>query len=318
MGSGSIGLPVLTGLARSQAIRLLGVATQPDRPAGRHGQLHPTPVGALARSQGWAVETPQSVNAPEFLAHLRHLQPHLVVVVAFGQILKADLLALPAFGCLNVHASLLPRHRGAAPVSAAILAGDRETGVSFMKMDRGLDTGPVYRRFPVSLRGDETTGSLEARLAELAAAGIVACVEGVCRGREQPVPQPAVGVTHAAKLTKRDGELDWSLSAVEIERRVRAFIPWPRVCFRLPQAQSGRRIQITAAAVVAAADGAAGQVLQADADGWVVACGHASLRLIRLVPEGRREMTAAEFLRGCRVPVGLHLWSNGSENTRQV
>ena len=220
------------------------------------------------------------------------------------------MLTLCPFGCLNVHASLLPRHRGASPISAAILAGDRETGVSFMRMDEGLDTGPVYDMRRHTLKGQETALDLEDRLAGLAAAHAAECIWRVAREGLQPVAQAAEGAVYAPKLRKKDGEVDWRRSAEAIERQTRALTPWPRAYSWLRLQDRAQRIQITAAAVVPrACKTQPGEVIQADKHAWIVACGGDALRLIRVIPEGRGDMDAAAFLRGCPVPVASRLGS---------
>ena len=305
LGSGSIALPLVDALWRSADVELVGVATQPDRPAGRRRQPQPTPVAAFAAGNALPLLRLASVHTPEFLAGLRDSGVELVVVMSFGQLLKPSILDLPAHGCLNVHTSLLPRHRGAAPVAWAIAEGDEESGISFMRMDAGLDTGPVYEQVRVPVGPRETAAELEARLGRLAGDNVVPCIRRVCWEGLRPVPQPDEGVTHARKLRKQDGLVDWSLPATVVERRIRAFVPWPRAYFSLPQRRGTRRVQITAAEVVpAGAEAPPGLVLQADEQGWVVACGRDALALARVIPDGRPEMDAASFLRGARLPPG--------------
>lgn len=309
MGSGAISTPVLQALLASPAVRLCGIVTQPDRPAGRRRRLAPTPVADYADSAHCSVIKSPDVNAPEFLAAMADRSPELIVVFSFGQILRSPLLDLPRFGCLNVHTSLLPRHRGASPVVAAILAGDRETGISFMAMDEGLDTGPVYESVRCGLDGSETAGSLESRLGQLAAAHVVRVVRAVCREGAQATCQSAEGVTIARKLSKKMARLRWSRPAAELERRVRAFQPWPKAWFEAPVGRKSKRIQVTGASVVTPPPSpvAPGTVVHAGEEGLVVACGQDCLRIERLIPEGRAEMTAAAFLRGAALPAGALL-----------
>lgn len=304
LGSGRLAVPVLEALTGAPRVVLLGVGTQPDRAAGRRRIVQATRVGRRAVELGLPADKPESINTDGFLGHLEVLRPEIIVVAAFGQILRAGVLGLPDHGCLNVHASLLPRHRGASPASAAILAGDRETGISFMRMDAGLDTGPVYRQRVVTLTGDERAGALEAELGRLAAEGIVDCLVDVCRGNLQPEPQDDLKATHAPKLKAADGAIDWRLSATTIERMTRAFDPWPRAHFFVSHGARQRRIQITAASVVLDGSGDPGEVLQADDGGWVIACGADALRLDAVIPEGKREMTGPEFLRGAHLNQG--------------
>jgi len=298
---------VLDRLMEAPDIELVGVTTQPDRPAGRRQRLQPTPIAEFATRRGLALEKPESVNCPAFLDLMRGRCPDLVTVLSFGQILKRELLEIPRFGCLNVHFSLLPRYRGASPVSAAILAGDAETGISFMRMDEGLDTGPVYRRVRVPLSGTETSGELERRLAMLAAEHICACIRHVCRGDLEPEPQRGDGATYAPRIRKQDAALDWSQSATRLERCVRAYYPRPKAWFVVEAGGRRRRLQLTRAEVCPAPAGSRcfpGSVLEAGPGGWVVACGHGALRLLEVVPEGRRPMDVRAYLRGNRIAAG--------------
>lgn len=310
LGSGELGVPVLERLVAAPEVLLVGVGTQPDRPAGRNRHLAPTPVGAAAARLGLAADRLVTINAAECLERLAALRPDVMVVVSFGQLLREPALTLPRWGCLNVHASLLPRHRGAAPIQAAILAGDAEAGVSFMSMDQGLDTGPVYEQARLPLAGDETAGVLEQRLARLAADALAPCLWRVCREGRQAVAQAHAEATVARKLKKEDGHLDWRLDAALLARRVRAFQPWPGAWCELRASKGTRRLIVTAAtseAAVAGASAAPGTVLRADRHQWSIACGAGSLRLERVIPEGRGEMGAADFLRGHALQPGQSL-----------
>ena len=317
LGSGRLGLPVLAALQRDQRVSLVGLGTQPDRGQGRGRRLRATPVGEWAKGVGLAADKPRSVNADEFLHGLRALAPELLVVASFGQLLQRPLLDLPDCGCLNIHASLLPRHRGAAPINAAILTGDCVTGISFMRMDEGLDTGPVYEQWPCQLTGRETAPELETALAELAAAHAADCIWRIGRSGLQARPQKGTP-SSAAKLTSADGQLDWREPALDLARRVRGLQPWPRAWFVLEHAGRRRRMQITGAAVSARlhTDREPGEILQADKDGWIIACGHGScLELNRVIPDGRREMSAADFLRGSHLSSGLRLAENAKQGS---
>lgn len=307
LGSGHIGVPTLERLHEDPRIVLVGVGTQPDRPTGRRKKLTPTAIGAAAAALGLSPDKPQSVNDPLFLQQLGAQEPDTVAVLSFGQFLKQPLLDLPRFGCLNIHTSLLPRHRGAAPVAAAILAGDTESGISYIRMDAGLDTGPVYARLPVPVGDRETAAGLEARLGNLAAASIVDTVVAVCRQDLVAVAQDDSAATTATKLKKQDGKIDWREDATTIERKIRAYQPWPRAWFELVTGRGTKRVQITEAAEVSPPDSSRGQntpgkIIQADKNAWVVACGGGSaLELRRIIPEGSREMPAEAFLRGTPV-----------------
>ncbi len=309
LGSGVLGLPALESLVRDPRIDLVGVGTQPDRPAGRRRRLTPTPLATAAETRGWHVHRVDSVNATEFLDSLRGLAPDMLVVASFGQLLKPPVLALPRHGCLNIHASLLPEYRGAAPIQAAILSGDAETGVSFMRMDKGLDTGPVYEAHRTVISERDTADVLEEKLALLAAEHVADCIMNVCAGGLTPAAQDDERASYAPKIEKKGGAIDWAQPAETIARQVRAMFPWPKAYFRLAAEGGSRRIQVTEAVACGPTCSQAppGQVLTADPESWTAACGKGALALMRIVPEGRREMDSAAFLRGFPVPVGSSL-----------
>jgi methionyl-tRNA formyltransferase len=225
MGSPEFSVPSLRILADHYS--LVGVVTQPDRPAGRGQALTPPPVKVLAQKLDLPIIQPQKLRLPEAMRQLYDWKPDLIVVTAFGQILRREVLDLPAYGCVNVHASLLPRWRGAAPVNAAILHGDLQTGVTIMRMDAGVDTGPLISQLATAIEPDETALRLAERLAALGAALLIESLPGYLSGELAPQPQDESRATYAPMLKKEDGELDFSLSAAELERKVRAFQPWP-------------------------------------------------------------------------------------------
>ncbi len=310
IGSGRIAVPVLETLIKTADVDLCGIATQPDRPAGRRRAPAPTPVAECANAHGLAAAKPASVNDSEFLESLSSSAPEIIVVFSFGQLLKEAILNLAPYGCLNIHTSLLPRHRGAAPIAAALLAGDRETGICFMRMERGLDTGPVYECARIPLEGTETAAVLTERLALLAQTHICAVLERVCRRGAQPTPQPEQGATYARQLRKADAQIDWRKPAERLEREIRAFNPWPCSWFLLPAKKRHSRIQVLEAAVLPASPAATpvpGQIIGADSDGLRIACGEGTLRIDILVPEGRNRMAAEEFLRGHTIEPGTVL-----------
>jgi methionyl-tRNA formyltransferase len=225
MGSPEFSVPSLQAL--SAHYNVVGVVTQPDRPAGRGQTLTPPPVKVLAQQLGLPTIQPQKLRLPEAMQQLREWKPDLIVVTAFGQILRQEVLDLPTYGCVNVHASLLPRWRGAAPIHAAILHGDQQTGVTIMRMDAGVDTGPLISQRPTAIAPGETALSLSVRLAVLGADLLVESLPGYLGGELAPQPQDGSLATYAPMLKKEDGELNFKLSAVELERKVRAFQPWP-------------------------------------------------------------------------------------------
>jgi len=229
MGSPDFALSTLRALHENYPV--VGVVTQPDRIAGRGRENKSPPVKTLALELGITVIQPEKLREQEAMEQLRAWSPAVIVVAAFGQILKQDVLDLPKFGCINVHASLLPRWRGAAPINAAILHGDEETGITIMKMDVGLDTGPVLSQRSVRIQPDETAGSLFDKLSTLGADLLLDTLPGYISGEIKPRPQPEEGATYAPMLKKEDGLLDFSLPAEELERKVRAFNPWPGTYF---------------------------------------------------------------------------------------
>ena len=225
MGSPDFALPTLRALAGQYSV--VGVVTQPDRASGRGRELKAPAVKRLALELGIPVMQPEKLRLPEAMEQLRSWAPELIVVAAFGQILKKDVLELPRYGCLNVHASLLPRWRGAAPVNAAILHGDDETGVTIMQMDVGLDTGPMLRQRSIPLRQEDTAGSVFEKLSLLGADLLLETLPNYLSGKLTPIPQPEEGITYAPMLKKEEGQLDFTHDVHELERRVRAFNPWP-------------------------------------------------------------------------------------------
>ncbi len=277
---------------------VVAVYTQPDRPAGRGRGLQASPVKQEALARGIPVLQPETLKSQVSRDALRALKPDLMVVVAYGLLLPQKILDIPEEGCWNVHASLLPRWRGAAPIQRAIEAGDAETGVCLMQMEKGLDTGPVLLSQSVAIGEQETGGQLHDRLAELGAQ-VLADGLGLLRAGIRPVPrpQPALGVTYAHKLDKAEAKLDWSQPAVVLARRVRAFNPWPVAEAVL----AGERLRIHGAVAIDAPAGAApGTVLAAGRDGIDVACGEGALRIRVLQRDGGKAITAADWLNARR------------------
>jgi len=275
------------------------VLTQPDRPAGRGKKLVASPVKQLALAHGIPVHQPEKLRDPATHAPLIEAAPDLLVVAAYGLILPQAVLDIPRQGALNIHASLLPRWRGAAPIQRCIEAGDTETGVTLMQMDAGLDTGPMLLAESIKVDAGGTGGSLHDRLAALGARMIVDALCGF--DALKPVPQPAEGVTYAHKIDKAEAAIDWSMPAVQLERKIRAFDPFPGCTARLGEAT----IKLWRAKC-ADGQGEAGTILQVGNEGIVVACGEGALRLVELQRPGGRRLASVDFLRGFPVAVGQH------------
>lgn len=275
------------------------VLSQPDRPAGRGMKPAASAVKQAACAAGLALDQPDKLRTEAQRAALVACAPDVLVVAAYGLLLPPEVLRLPRLGCINIHASLLPRWRGAAPIHRAIQAGDAETGITIMHMDEGLDTGPMLLQRALPIRPDDTTASLHDRLATLGAELIVEALTRLGRGALVARPQPAQGVSYAAKITRAEAQLDWHRPAAELERTVRAFDPFPGACTLL----RGTVVKIWQAEPVPG-HGPAGMVLAVDPAGVVVACGDQALRLTRLQRAGSRRLSAGEFLRGFPVCVG--------------
>ncbi len=300
MGTPEFAIPSLRALL--QHTRVVGVVTQPDRPAGRGQKLIESPVKRAAWEAGAPVIQPQRLREPAALAQLAAWQPDLIVVAAFGQILQPAVLRLPPHGCINVHASLLPRWRGAAPVAAALAAGDAETGVTLMQMDAGLDTGPLLAKRAEPIRPGDTTATLTERLAALGADLLIEHLPAYLAGDLKPQAQDEALATYAPPLKKEDGHLDFTRSAVELERRIRALTPWPGA-FAL---WHGQPLKVLRAALAEGVAGEPGKVMPLP-NGVAVACADGALRLLDVQPAGKRAMSAADFARGAPGFIGSWL-----------
>lgn len=276
--------------------------TRPDRPAGRGQRPAPSAVKRFAISRGLEVFQPESLKSADVAARLRAARAEAIVVAAYGMILPPSLLDVAPYGALNIHASLLPRWRGAAPIQRALLAGDRETGVSIMRMDTGLDTGPVLAQRSLSIAEDEDAGTLHGKLAALGADLMTTTLLDLQGGRVEAKEQPAAGVTYARKIQKEETRLDWSRPAIELERAVRAFRPSPGASSLF----EGEPLKIWRARLCSQ-PGAPGTVLGLRDDSIVVGCGRDALEVIELQRAGGRRLTAAEFLRGHAVAPGSRL-----------
>lgn len=298
MGSPEFSVPTLARLVKA-GHHVVSVYSQPPRPAGRGHRERPSPVHAFAETHGLEVRTPKSLKSKEEQQAFANLNADAAVVAAYGLILPKTILDAPRLGCLNVHASLLPRWRGAAPIQRAILAGDTETGVTIMEVDKGLDTGPMLLAGRVPITGETTAQDLHDTLADMGAELMAAALEGLAKGTLVPRPQPETGATYARKLERDEGRLDWDLPAEQLDRMVRALNPWPGVWLEY----RGERIKVLAA-VVETAEGPPGTVID---DRMSVACGSGALRPLRVQRPGKGAVDTEAFLRGYPVPPGTRL-----------
>jgi len=311
LGTAELSCASLDALVGDERFHVAAVVTQPDRPKGRELKPQPSPVKTLALRLGLPVLQPARARDDTFIAELRKFRPELLVVVAYGQILPPAVLELPRFGCLNVHTSLLPKYRGAAPIQRAIANGDTETGVTILKLDAGLDTGPILSQRHTPIRPDDDSATLHDRLAGLGAELLVQTIPDYVTGKIPPVPQPAEGASYAAKIKKEDGRIDWHQPARVIWNRLRAFTPWPGAfTFLPPPSPAGpasaraegafpkpQLLKIWKAEVVEMS-GEAGEILQVDKTGIVAGCGRDALRILELQREGGRRLSAEQFLAG--------------------
>src|SRR5579885_842663 len=304
MGTPPLAAHILTRLLAAQGprLRVVGVITQPDQPRGRGLDMAPSAVAAASEAAGIVPLKPARIRTPEFLAELKALAPDLIVVAAYGRILPAGVLAVPRLMPINVHASLLPRHRGAAPIEGALLAGDRETGVTIMRIVERMDAGPILlaRRIPIA--PGETQATLKDKLAELGATALLEAIEGIAAGTLVETPQDEALATYTRPIDKSQALIDWRSEAVQIERMVRAFDPWPvaRTTLR------GEPLLIYRAEVAEGSGAAPGEIVKV-APAPVVQCGRGRLTLLEVQAAGRRRMTAADFLRGRRIAAGERL-----------
>ena len=297
MGTAELSCDSLRALIASPQFQVVAVVTQPDRPKGRALKLQRSPVKELALQASLPVLQPERARDDAFLGTLRGLQPDLIAVAAYGQILPQSILDLPRFGCLNVHTSLLPRYRGAAPIQWAILNGDAETGITIMKMDAGLDTGDILTQATTPINPEDTSETLHDRLAQMGAALLVGTIPDYVAGKLNSRPQPGEGATYAPKIKKQDGRLDWNQPALALWNRVRGLVPWPGAFTYLAGQPQPHLLKIWQA-VVTERSGPPGEVLQADKAGIVVGCGREALRILTLQREGGRRLPVQEFLAG--------------------
>jgi methionyl-tRNA formyltransferase len=297
IGTGDIGVPTLQALLKSEH-EVITVVTQPDKPVGRAQLVEPPPIKKAVAATKMPILQPPRIEERQAIEEIRAFRPDVIVVMAYGQILPRDVLEIPKIGCLNLHASLLPRWRGAAPIQAAIAAGDRETGITVMYMDEGLDTGDILLQRKIDIRCNEKGGTLHERLAKIAPEALLESLRLLADRNAPRIPQDNALATHAPKLTREDGRIDWKQSAEGIERKIRAFNPWPGAFSTLTD-KNGREVRLKIfAAHIVDQKGKPGEVLYADKRELIIATGEKSLSLYKVQLEGKAGMTGQEFIRG--------------------
>jgi methionyl-tRNA formyltransferase len=307
MGTADLAATVLETLHREKTFTLAAAVSQPDKPKGRDLNLQPTPVKIVAQRLGLPLLQPARARDPQFIEQLRALAPDLVVVAAYGQILPEALLDIPPLGCLNVHTSLLPKYRGAAPIQWAILNGDTQTGVTIMKMDAGLDTGAILNQEPTVILPEDNAQTLHDRLARIGSTLLVQTIPMYARGEIVPRRQPAEGVSYARKITREDARLDWSQPATVLSNKVRGLTPWPGTFTFVQRGTDTLLLKIWRAEPVEAARGEPGCILSADRTAILVACGNGALKILELQREGGKRLDPQQFLSGTPLKPGDRL-----------
>ena len=301
-GSGRIAVPVLEALVRSEEIEVVGVGTQPDRPVGRKKVLTPTPLGAAAALRGGILHKFDNINAPEALEEIRKCDPRMIVVLSYGQLLKQPILELPPPGCINIHGSLLPKWRGASPIQQVLLNSEKETGVCYMQMERGLDSGPVFKTFAMDVPRGCGADALEMLLGNLAAETCVKTLLDISSGALQSVPQKHEEAVICRKITREDGGINWQESAEKIEAMSRAYENWPGAYFRFRVDGTETLLTVNSARVAADFTAAAPGTLLTPGNRkkMVIACGKDALEILSLTPAGKKSMPVSAFLNGVR------------------
>jgi methionyl-tRNA formyltransferase len=298
IGTGEIGVPTLRALLDSKEHEVVGIVTQPDKPVGRSQRIEPPPIKKALTGATLPILQPKRIKERQSIDEIRALAPDVIVVMAYGQILPREVLEIPRNACLNLHASLLPRWRGAAPIQAAIAAGDHETGITLIYMNEGLDTGDMLLQRKIEIAPNETGGSLHDRLAQIAPAALLESLPLLSGGRAPRIPQDNTLATSAPKLNREAGRIDWAEPAETIERKIRAYTPWPTAFTTIAaKSKQPRNLKIFSAIIVDHT-GSPGEIASADERGLVIAAGSRALSLQEVQLEGKRRMSALEFVRG--------------------
>lgn len=306
-GTGEFGVPCLEALVASDDHFVLSVITQPDRPAGRAQKLLASPIKECALRHQLTVFQPEDVNSSATLSQIRYQKPDLMVVVAYGQILKKPILELPEMGCWNVHGSLLPKYRGASPIAAAIRDRQKRTGVTIMQMNEGLDTGDMLGKIATRIRPAETTGVLHDRLAGKAAPLLLELLEKAKKGKLRSARQNSAEASVAPRMKKEDGKIDWNKSPEEIEAHIRAMQPWPGAYTWIPDGQDQKMLKVFTVILSRRAKGKPGEIVEVNPHGILVAAKKGGVLLREVQLEGRKRMTAVEYARGAGLVAGVVL-----------
>jgi methionyl-tRNA formyltransferase len=311
LGSGSIAVPSLDVLAKSDLVELIGVGTQQDKKAGRGNRMTPTPVGRTAEELGLNPWKVLNINESETVNKLQELKTDIILVIAFGQLLKEAIINLPRIGCINVHASILPFYRGASPIASAILNGEKESGVSIMEIEKGLDSGPVFEIFKTPIESTDNSNSLETKLANLSADNIINSLIKIGDGATKTL-QNHDNSTHCSKIVKTDAHLDWSESASSLKNKIHAFFPWPGAYFFIETSKGAKRITtVSAGKCSEKTEELPGTLLDGEKKRWLMACGNNEiLEIFTVKPEGKKIMSASDFLRGSQMKPGTNLILN--------
>ena len=307
IGTGDIGLPTLRTLLDARDHHVIAVVTQPDKPFGRHQEMHASSIKQAALLHHVPIFQPAKIRDRAAVEQLRFLHPDVIVVMAYGQILPGEILRIPSIACLNLHASLLPRHRGAAPIHAAIEAGDAETGITVMYMAEGLDTGDILLKKSARIRRRDTAGTMHDQLGALAPVALNEALALLKQGRAPRTPQDPKLATYAPKLTRENGAIDWTATPEQIDRKIRAMNPWPGAFTLLPTTDGVRKLKVFTCIQHSRNIGAPGTVVRADKQGLLVAAGQGGVLLREVQLEGKKRMSARDFLLGSLVAPGTVL-----------
>ncbi len=300
LGAGEIAVPIINKLVKETSIEIVGIGTQLDQPAGRKKVLTPTPVGKWGIENNYEVSRIKSVNSKDFINNMKSLIPDIILVVSFGQLLKEEILNLPKHGCINVHSSILPKYRGASPIISAMINQENKTGVTFMQMDKGLDTGDIYKILQYELKSSENAGLVERQLGNLAADNCADILNGIVNKELSKHVQDHEKATVCHKIKKAQGKINWQETAAQVIAKINGFNPWPGAFFTIKTPKRDITIKILQAQVIPDYKVTeAGLVLEANKNSWVISCKDEAIAIKTVIPQGKKEMTGVEFLRGC-------------------